>query len=163
MSNFFTDTLSKDSRFSSVDGVRDTDLLEPVTRQAVAAIIADAAALGIHLIVTETYRSKERQQHLFSTGASKLREVGVHHYGLACDFAKVVNGKANWDGDWKFLGVLAEKHGLIWGGDWGEPNKPHTFRDYDHVQRVTKLDQNKLFAGTWYPETTYCPPIDHSS
>ena len=155
--NFFSGVLSKDARFHTLESVRDVSMLEPETRAAVAALIADAAILGIHLIVTETYRSKERQQQLFATGASKLKEVGVHHYGLAADFAKVVNGKANWDGDWTFLRDLAKAHGLIWGGDWGTPNAPHSFRDNDHVQRCTIHDQTRLFAGTWYPAVDYDP------
>ena len=149
--SFYTDVIQADPRATSVDAIRDLDLLEPATRAAVEAIIADAAALGITLMITETYRSKERQQHLFATHATQLQNVGVHHYGLAADFCKLVNGKASWDGDWTFLGDLAKKHGMIWGGDWGAPEKPHTFRDMDHVQRCSGADQNELFAGTWYP------------
>jgi hypothetical protein len=149
--SFYTDTIRNDPRATSVTAIRDLDLLEPATREAVSAIIADAAALGITLMVTETYRSTERQQHLFTTGATQLRAVGVHHYGLAADFCKLVDGKASWDGDWNFLGDLAKKYGMIWGGDWGEPDKPHTFRDMDHVQRCEVAQQNELFAGTWYP------------
>ena len=157
--NFFTDTLVNDARFHTLDAVRDVAMLEPVTRAAVAAVIADAATQGIHLIVTETYRSTERQQHLFDTHASQLKAVGVHHYGLAADFAKVVNGQATWDGDWTFLGVLAKEHGLIWGGDWGTPDAPHSFRDKDHIQRCVIHDQTGLFAGTWYPDDNYNPAL----
>lgn len=160
--SFYLDVILEDPKFSTLDSVRDLFLLEPVMRAAVVGIIQGAAELGIQLVVTETFRSKDRQKHLFDTGASKLREVGVHHYGLACDFVKLINGKADWSGDWSFLGKLAETHGLIWGGDWGEPNKPHTFRDNDHVQRVTKADQIKLFSGVWYPDSQYVPIVNRS-
>lgn len=155
--SFYSDVLQKDARFVSTNAIRDLDLIEPVTRAAVQAIIAGAAAKGITLMVTETFRSKERQQKLFDTGASKLRAVGVHHYGLAVDFAKVIGGKASWDGDWTFLRDLALQNGMIWGGDWGAPAAPHSFRDMDHVQRCTVEDQTKLFAGAWYPDATYNP------
>lgn len=149
--SFYTDVIQPDPRFHTLDAVRDTALLEPATKAAVEAIIAGAAALGIALIVTETYRSQERQQALYAKGATQLREVGVHHYGLAADFCKIIDGAASWAGDWAFLGRLAEPYGLIWGGDWGQPTVAHSFRDFDHVQRCTLAEQPDLFAGTWYP------------
>ncbi len=157
MTNFYQGIIQTDPRFHSTLSVRDINLLEPITRVAVAQIITDAAAQSITLQITETYRSAERQQHLFDQHATQLRTVGVHHYGLACDFCKIVNGKASWDGDWKFLCDLARTHGLVSGGDWGHPELPHTFRDWDHVQRVAVSNQPKLFSGEWYPDDSYRP------
>lgn len=154
MGNFYTDVILRSKEFHSLESVRSLELLEPTTRSAVKSIIAEAAEAGIDLIVTETYRSKERQELLFSHGATKLRTVGVHHYGLAADFAKIINGKPDWSGDWAFLRELAERHGLISGLDWGQPSVRHTFVDPDHVQRVTLSEQIALFAGTWYPDST---------
>ncbi len=155
--NFFTDVIQKDARFGSVARVDDMSLLEPVTRAAVAAIVKDAGDLGIPLKVFETYRSQTRQQDLFNHGASKLAKVGVHHYGLACDLVKVVNGEPSWKGDFTFLGKLARKHKLIWGGDWGRPGITPKFYDGVHVQRCTVGKQKGLFAGTWYPDAAYDP------
>jgi hypothetical protein len=149
--SFYTDVIRKDPRFHSTAQIRDLALLEPDTRDAVEAIIKGAAAHGITLMVTETYRSQERQHQLFAQKLSQLQNVGVHHYGLAVDFCKIVNGKASWDGDWSFLAPLCASNGMIWGGDWGEPDQPHSFRDYDHVQRCELCRQDDLFAGTWYP------------
>lgn len=156
MANFYEDIIRKSGYFDSPGAVRDINLLEPVTRAAVVAIISDAAKLNppIKLIVTETYRSQERQQQLYSQGLTQLRTVGVHHYGLAADFCKVVNGLASWGGDWSFLRDLAVKHGLISGLDWGLPGEQHSFVDPDHVQRVAVDQQGELFAGTWYPAPT---------
>jgi hypothetical protein len=151
MSNFYIDVIQNDPRFRSVDPVRDIAMLEPVTRAAVEAIITEAAEQGITLQVTETYRSVERQQHLYETHATQLKDVGVHHYGLAADFCKIVDGEASWTGDWKFLRDLADKHGLVSGVDWGHPDRPHSFCDSDHVQRIDVSDQSRLFAGNWYP------------
>ena len=157
MSNFFTDVISKYPKLHSTDRVSDTELLEPVTKQRVDAIIADAKAHGINLMVFETYRSQERQQVLFEQGVTKLRQVGVHHYGLACDIVKSVNGEPSWKGDFSLLGQLAKEHGLIWGGDWGAPNSPHSFVDNVHVQRCTVGQQAALFRGEWYPDDNYDP------
>lgn len=159
-SNFFTDVISNDHRFKSVDRIADPNLLEPQTRARVLAIIADAKELGINLMIFETYRSRERQKQLFDQGASQLKNVGVHHYGLACDLVKSINGQPSWKGDFSFLRTLARHHGLISGIDWGEPGVKHSFVDSDHVQRITKGRQSSLFAGTWYPDDGYDPYQD---
>jgi D-alanyl-D-alanine carboxypeptidase len=157
MGNFYTDVIQKDARFRSTKRVGDPALLEPNTRAAVEAVIADAAAHGIKLMIFETYRSQERQVELFNQHASQLKKVGVHHYGLACDIVKDVNGEPSWKGSFSFLQALAKAHGLIWGGDWGTPNVHHSFQDTDHVQRCSVADQAKLFRGEWYPDADYNP------
>lgn len=153
MGNFYTDVISADPRLTSTDRISDLALLEPVTRQAVQNIIADAETAGTPVIAFETYRSDQRQQVLFNQGATKLRTVGVHHYGLACDIVRVVAGEPTWKVDYSFLGPLAGKYGLIWGGNWGNPAVKHTFVDSDHVQGCTVAQQDALFAGNWYPVT----------
>jgi hypothetical protein len=155
--SFYADVIQQDPRFYSTEECRDLALLEPVTRAAVAAIIADAEEMGIQLIVTETYRSAERQQQLFAQGATQLETVGVHHYGLAADFCKIIDGKASWAGDWGFLCKLADAHGCLSGGDWGASTVAHSFRDFDHIQRINVQDQDQLFSQVWYPEDTYLP------
>jgi hypothetical protein len=161
MGNFYQDVICQDPRFHSTDGCRDLALLEPSFRAQVEALIADAAAQGIKLWATETYRSQERQQMLFVQKLTQLSKVGVHHYGLACDFAMSKDGgkTADWTiQDWSdVLGPLAMKHGLVWGGDWQltfDPQAIHQpgFHDCDHVQAIEVKDQAQLFAGTWYPE-----------
>ena len=112
----------QDPRFDSVARVSDAGLLEPATRKLVESIISAAQQMGIAIMIYETYRSQDRQQELFNQGATKLRAVGVHHYGLACDIVRVVGGEPCWKGDFSFLGQLAQGSGLIWGGDWGAPD-----------------------------------------
>ena len=152
--------ISKDPRFDLVPRVSDPSLLEPMTRQLVDAILSAARQIGIEIMIYETYRSQNRQLELFNNGASKLRSVGVHHYGLACDIVRVVSGEPSWKGDFSFLGQLAHSSGLIWGGDWGEPGMKHNFIDSVHVQRCTIARQGDLFAGKWYPEAAYNPCED---
>jgi len=155
--NFYTDVIQLDPRFTQITRCADITLLEPVMRAAVNSLLVDAQGQGIALMVFETYRSQQRQQQLFAAGASKLRTVGVHHYGLACDIVFDVGGEPSWKGDFTVLRDLANNHGLISGADWGTPNVPHTFRDMDHVQRVAVADQSKLFSGGWYPTDDYDP------
>jgi hypothetical protein len=157
MANFYTDTIKTDSRFKSTKVIADMGLLEPITREKVQAILADLQAHGMDFMVFETFRSQTRQTQLFNSGASQLKTVGVHNYGLACDLVRRVGGKPSWKGDFSFLGELAHAHGLIWGGDWGAPDRPHTFIDEYHMQRCNIKDQGALFRGEWYPDTRYDP------
>jgi hypothetical protein len=155
MSNFFQDIIKKDPRFMSSKRVADLAMLEPIFRGHVQRIVADAAEHGVKLMAFETYRSRERQLQLFNEGASKLRDVGVHHYGLACDLVRVVDGEPSWKGDFSIVGQLAKAHGLIWGGDWGTPEQRHTFVDPYHVQRCALRDQARLFREEFYPSDDY--------
>ncbi len=157
MGNFFSDVIQPDPRFDSTVRVADPLLLEPTTRQLVQQIVDAAAQMGIDLMIFETYRSQDRQQQLFDHGATKLRTVGVHHYGLACDIVRVVGGEPSWKGDFSFLGQLAKSSGLIWGGDWGHPDIKTDFPDLVHVQRCTIARQSTLFAGAFYPDDSYNP------
>ena len=160
MGTFYTDVIQKDARFASAVRIADLALLEPTTRQLVQQIVDAAQKMGIILMIYETYRSLARQQELFDNGATKLRSAGVHSYGLACDIVRAVGGEPSWKGDFSFLGQLAHASGLIWGGDWGNPNIAHSFVDAVHVQRCTVARQPALFAGTWYPDESYNPYAD---
>jgi len=155
--NFYTDVIQADPRFNSVELVDAVDLLEPNLRAKVKSIIDDAKAHGLDFMVYETYRSQARQKQLYDQGATHLKSVGVHHYGLACDIVKSINGQPSWKGDFSLLGRLARQYGLIWGGDWGRPDLPHSFVDAVHVQWCSISRQAELFRGTWYPEAGYDP------
>jgi hypothetical protein len=156
MGNFYTDHIQQSYYFNSLSRVFDLGMLEPTTRAAVEAILKEAASMGQPLLVWETYRSEQRQQDLWQHGATQLRVVGAHHFGVAADLVKDVNGQPSWKGSFDFLGQLARKHGLVWGGNWNTPG-PHSFIDGDHVQRINLDDETRLFAGQWYPESEYNP------
>ncbi len=49
MGNFYTDAISRDTRFRLATRVCDASLLEPATRQLVAAIVSAASRMGIEL------------------------------------------------------------------------------------------------------------------
>jgi hypothetical protein len=154
-------SICRDHRFHRAEPCADLALLEPVTRANVIAIIAEAKSMGLEYEVAETFRSQELQERYFEQRATRLRHVGVHHYGLACDIRWIVDGKFVTNGSkYQVMRWLAEKHGMISGGDWGTPTQPHSFRDYDHVQRIALSRQNDLFAGRWYPDERYRPLAD---
>ena len=154
--NFFEETIQKHKSYRTASRISDLQLLEPNTRAAVESLIADALKDGVDLMVWETFRSKERQKRLFDEGRTKLKNVGVHHYGLACDLVRNKKGQPSWDGDFSVIGRLAPKYGLVWGGNWGKTG-PVRFVDEYHVQRCAVADQSRLFAGGWYPGEEYDP------
>lgn len=155
--NFYVNVLSTLPLFNSPLRVSSLDYLEPITRAAVISIIADANLQGFKLLPFETYRSQARQRLLYQQGATQLEDVGCHGYGLACDLVKDIDGDPSWKGDFSFLGVLAKKYNLIWGGNWGLPDKKHGFIDSCHVQRCAIRDQPTLFDASWYPPNDYNP------
>ncbi len=156
--SFYTDVLMKDPRFNSTNTINDVSLLEPGTRAAVAAIIADAKAMGHDLRVGETYRSQARQHQVFMAGASHLSKVGCHGYGIAADLQLFEGGQYVKDGGkYNFLLALCKKHGMVSGIDWGHTGKHNSQPDAGHVQRVPIWRQPALFSRSWYPPTTYDP------
>ena len=160
MSNFYN-TVIRNSKYFGRDVVcKDMAMLEPGTRAAVLALMADAKAEGVDLRVLETYRSQTRQSALFMEHATQLRVVGCHGYGVAADFGVFIDGRyQEKNGPYVFLKTLARKHGLISGQDWGHA-KEGSFVDSGHVQRVPVWRQNAMFGGSWYPPIAYDPYQD---
>lgn len=160
----FYDTVIRHSPAFHSDAVcKDMTLLEPGTRAAVLALVADAKASGHDLRVLETYRSQTRQSALFAKHATQLRVVGCHGYGVAVDFGVFTNGKYE-EGNkpYVFLRQMARKHGLISGQDWGHAITG-SFVDSGHVQRVPVWRQAALFSGSWFPAEVYDPYADSAT
>lgn len=161
MGNFYTDTIQNDERYDSTKVIHDINLLEPGTKAAVLKILELAKADGRDLKVGETYRSQSRQTEVYENGASKLKKVGCHGYGVACDLQLFEDGEYVGNGDsYHFLVDYCKQVGMISGIDWGAPDESHTFVDAGHVQRIPLFRQSSMFAGEWYPEENYNPYDD---
>lgn len=160
---FYDVTIRNSKAFRSDAVCKDMNLLEPGTRAAVLALVAEAAQEGHDLRVLETYRSQTRQSALFAKRATQLRTVGCHGYGVAVDFGVFIRGVYQGDNKpYVFLRELARKHGLISGQDWGHP-RMGGFVDSGHVQRVPVWRQDELFGGRWYPPAVYDPYTDSAA
>lgn len=155
--NWFWGEIVPSKAFNSTEICRDLRLLFPPVRRKVLAIVSDLWGHGQEVTVFETYRSQERQAQLFRQGVTQLRNVGVHHYGLAADIVRIVDGQPNWDVDHSLVVRSARAHGLISGADWGFPNRTHSIVDPYHVQLCSIRDQQKLFNHTWFPDERYEP------
>jgi peptidoglycan L-alanyl-D-glutamate endopeptidase CwlK len=121
--------------------------LHPIVAAKQAELTAEAARLGIRMLITDGLRTVGEQDALYRQGRTADGQVvttvkggdSYHNYGLAIDFAlrnKVGNviwdmeydGNRNGKSDWMEVVAIAKKLGFAWGGDWAG------FRDYPHLQ-----------------------------
>jgi len=108
------------------------------------------AKQGIKVILTWGYRSIESQNQLYAKGRTAPGSIVTnayggyswHNYGLAADYAFIIDGKVTWNGPWDKFGKTARDFGLEWGGDWKK------FTDRPHVQctRGKTLAQMRALA-----------------
>lgn len=106
--------------------------VHPALAHRARKILAAAAADGFELRVTQGLRTFAEQDKLFRQRPKVTNARGgqsMHNYGLAVDFAFVVNGKISWDEKlYERIGKWALAAGLEWGGSWKR------FKDMPHCQ-----------------------------
>lgn len=106
--------------------------VHPALAHRARKVINAAKAEGFELRVVQGLRTFAEQDALFRkrpkvTGARGGQSN--HNYGLAVDFAFVVNGKVSWDDKlYPRIGKWALNAGLEWGGAWKK------FKDMPHCQ-----------------------------
>ena len=96
---------------------------------------------GLQLEISCVWRSAKAQIDLFAFGRTKpgskltfkdgVKELSNHQLcpSPAIDVFVMASKKAVWDTKaYEPLGPLAEKYGLLWGGNWKE------FKDYPHLE-----------------------------
>lgn len=91
---------------------------------------------GIRVMMTDGFRSPKEQDKLYARGRTipgqKITNASGgyswHNFGLAADYAFIVNGKVTWNGPWQTFGRIAKECGLEWGGNF------KTITDRPHVQ-----------------------------
>jgi peptidoglycan LD-endopeptidase CwlK len=113
---------------------------------------------GSACIVTETFRTTERQQELYAQGRTKPGSIVTqrngttkksnHQSGLAADFAISKGGRITWEDEefWQYLGHVARAKGLTWGGDWTSPvDKPHV--EWPQSDKATYAKARKCLSA----------------
>lgn len=139
---------------------RDLNKLYPPFREIVEKIQADLDAyakvhmIGCKWIVTEGFRTAKRQNDLFQQGRTKpgnivtqkdgYKRISNHQTSLAVDFAPQYGSRIDWNTPhWKYLGHLARKYGMTWGGDW------KGFVDAPHIEWPTRDKTTYRKAREW--------------
>lgn len=126
---------------------RDPNHLYPLFRRKIELLLADLAAYAdVHMKgytwkIVEGFRTAEYQNELYQKGRTipgkKVTQLdgykrkSPHQSSLAVDLAAKHGHTVDWDlpeKHWQYLGHLARKHGLTWGGDW------ESFRDRPHIE-----------------------------
>lgn len=124
--------LSDDPFIVSADNERALAKVHPALAHRAKKIINAARVDGYELRVVQGLRTFAEQDALFRKRPKVTNARGgqsMHNYGLAVDFAFVINGKVSWDDKYyPKIGKWAMNAGLEWGGAWRK------FKDMPHCQ-----------------------------
>lgn len=130
---------------------RDLNELHPYVKQLAEKLLAECKKQGLNIIVTETYRSKERQDYLYEQGRTRPGNVvtnargkdmeSMHQWRLAFDICHNKVGDEYNEAIINKVGKIGRSIGLEWGGDWT------SFVDKPHFQYVEGLTIKDLKAG----------------
>ena len=117
----------------------DTSLLYPPFLAQLTGLLQNALNDGIEFWGTMGFRSYAQQMQLWCQGRTlpglivthaKAGE-SAHNFGLAVDLTRNASpGSGKLAPDWNYsdyscLGNYANAVGLIWGGSWDHPDRPH--------------------------------------
>lgn len=113
---------------------RDLSRVHRTLHSKFLALQAVMQELNAPIFATEGHRVKERQAYLYAIGRTLPGRIvtrarpgeSMHERGLAIDFAfERPKGLNPYVGPWETAGAEAEKLGLVWGGRWKHPDRPH--------------------------------------
>lgn len=128
----------------------------PEMAQRVKLIAQRVARRGFQIEVTQGMRTFAEQDALYSQGRTRKGPKvtnarggqSLHNYGLAVDFALMVNGRYTWPEPhsvWAAIAEEAVKAGLEAGANWAKPDKPHVeWPGVGWKQLLTWYKQGKL-------------------
>jgi hypothetical protein len=128
---------------------RDLNELEPYVKTLAEKLLQECRTNNIDIVITETYRSQERQLELYAQGRTTDGPVvtwtknSKHKTRKAFDFVPLTNGKADWYDLSKFdkVGAIGKALGLTWGGDWKKtPDRPHFQFDGEVPLSANEID-----------------------
>ena len=111
---------------------RDILELTPLAQKACNMFLEECKKQGLNVLITETYRSQERQNYLYEQGRTRpgkkvtWTKNSRHTSRRAWDICKNVKGAEYSDSAFfKKCGAIAKSFGITWGGDWSTPDTPH--------------------------------------
>ena len=123
---------------------RDIMQLTESAQKACNLFMDKCKAKGLNVLITETYRSQERQNYLYEQGRTRGGQIVTwtkssrHTSCRAWDICKNAKGQEYSDSDFfKQCGEIAAELGITWGGIWkNSPDTPHFEIDVDWKEPV---------------------------
>lgn len=139
-------------------------LLHPAIRYDALDAYSEAVQrtpIGIHPYITETLRTFERSDFLYSLGRTVVNPDGksskkpmgnivtnakagqsYHNFGLAIDFVIWDDGKSSWivDNNWMIVVECFKRKGFSWGGDFS------SIKDNPHLEKRGKYSWRELLV-----------------
>lgn len=138
--------------------VRDISELTTTAQKACRLFLSACRSAGYDIFLTETYRSKERQEYLYSLGRTRPGRIVTwtknsrHISRRAWDIA--THGANLYDETiLSRCGTIAARFGIIWGGNWGTPDTPHfeintSWKPPENQGNEEEIDMEELNALT---------------
>lgn len=137
---------------------RNLTVLHPALQALWATLVQLCAAQGLIIKNTSAYRDAAEQADCVARGTSSLYYPdSMHNWGAAVDFCRN-DGKGAYndsDGFFTRVGRIAESIGLIWGGSFTKPDKPHLqLADWGKTADILKARYGtpEAFRLTWKEE-----------
>lgn len=130
---------------------RDIKELSAQAQKACALFMEKCKEQGLNVLITETYRSQERQNYLYEQGRTRPGQVVTwtrksNHTGRnAWDICKNVKGHEYDDKEFfNKAGKIAKDLGITWGGSWSTPDAPHfeIKSDWKQPNNLIKINLN---------------------
>lgn len=113
--------------------IKDISELTPTAQEACRAFLTVCESRGLHVRITETYRTQERQNELYAQGRTTPGQIVTwtknsrHTSRRAWDICQNIKGKEydTSEGFFDKCGEVAALLNITWGGSWKTPDRPH--------------------------------------
>nr|WP_068890875.1 peptidoglycan-binding protein [Pedobacter panaciterrae] len=147
IADFFLRKIIVDGRYNSLKPIDDQALLVPefLAKLNVCIGIYRQTYPSQSVTFSETYRSNALQAKYFDQGASKIKENGMHHYGIAADSIFIINGKRSYKGDVVLLRKIYVDNGLTILGMWDALHVQFIMVGKQQLLRSTVVNKLKTF------------------
>lgn len=115
--------------------MRGIEHLIPEAQEAAKELLKRCNKRGLNVLITDTLRTEAEQNALYAQGRTTKGNIvtscrypqSLHNWGCAFDFCRNEKGREyeNSDGFFEKCGAVAEDLGLVWGGHFKKPDRPH--------------------------------------
>lgn len=133
---------------------RDISELTHAAQRACRLFLERCAQRGLDVFITETYRSQERQDYLYSLGRTRSgskvtwtrnsRHTSRRAWDIACRGGTLYNAVVLAQ-----CGAVAAELGITWGGTWKTPDTPHfevseNWKYSEEDEPMTEAERQKM-------------------